>query len=80
MSSLFHTILYQPLFNLLIFFYNIIPFNDIGLAIIALTVIVKVVLFPLSSKSLAASRKLQAVQPKIKEAQEKFKDDNQASE
>lgn len=78
MFELYHTILYQPLLNLLVFFYNIIPGHDIGLAIIALTFLVKLLFFPLTHKSLTAQRKLQAVQPKIKAAQEKYKDDKVA--
>lgn len=75
MSQLFHTILYQPLFNLLVFFYNVIPGQDAGVAIIFLTLLVKVVMFPLTSKSVTAQRKIQEIQPKIKEIQERHKED-----
>src|SRR3989338_6570715 len=49
-SSIFHTLLYQPLYNSLVFLTNIIPGGDIGLAVIALTIIVRFVLLPLSHK------------------------------
>lgn len=75
MISFFQTILYEPLFNALIWLYNVIPGHDFGVAIILLTVIVRCALFPLNSKALRSQRAMQALQPKIKEAQEKHKND-----
>ena len=39
--NIFYTVLYQPLFNLLIWLYNVLPFGDIGFAIIVLTILIK---------------------------------------
>lgn len=75
MISFFHTILYEPLFNALIWLYNIIPGHDFGVAIILLTVIVRLALFPLNNKALKSQKAMQVLQPKIKEAQEKHKND-----
>lgn len=72
MVQIFNLIFYQPLFNLLIFLYNIIPGHDIGLAIIALTIIIKLILYPLSIKSLRSQKALQDVQPKIEELKKKY--------
>ena len=44
-----------------------------ALAIIILTVLIKVVLFPLTQKQMTSMKKMQAIQPKIKEMQEKYK-------
>lgn len=74
-SQFFNVIFYQPLYNLLVFFYNVLPGHDIGLAIIVLTLLIKVVLFPLNRKGLEAQRKLQEMQPRLKEIQEKHKHD-----
>lgn len=74
MGSLYQTLLYQPLFNLLVFFYNFIPGRDIGLAIIALTILIKILLFPISRRSLKQQKALQALQPKLEELKEKYKD------
>ncbi|MDO8435745.1 MAG: YidC/Oxa1 family membrane protein insertase [bacterium] len=65
MHNIFTTIFYQPIFNLLIWLYNVIPGNDIGVAIVALTVIIKVLLYPLSWKSIQSQRALTQLQPKI---------------
>ncbi len=78
MSAFFNEILYRPIFNGLVFLYNIIPGHDLGIAIIALTVLIKVIFLPLSLKTLKSQKKMQEIQPKIKEIQEKFKDDKQA--
>jgi YidC/Oxa1 family membrane protein insertase len=48
-----------------------------GLSIIALTVTVRAILIPLTYKQLKGMRALQALQPQIKEIQEKFKNDKQ---
>lgn len=74
MSNIFNTLLYQPIFNLLIFFYNIIPGHDIGLAIILLTILIRIILWPLSAKSLKSQKSLQSLQPKLEELKRKYKD------
>ncbi len=48
-----------------------------GIAIIILTILLKIVLFPLNTKSAMGSIKMQSLQPKVKELQEKYKDDQQ---
>ncbi|OGN03914.1 MAG: hypothetical protein A2831_02395 [Candidatus Yanofskybacteria bacterium RIFCSPHIGHO2_01_FULL_44_17] len=78
MTFLYHELLFRPLFNLLIFLYNSIPGADFGVAIIVLTIIVRVIFFPLSIKALISQRELNKLQPKIKELQEKHKGNKQA--
>lgn len=72
MASLFQTILYQPLFNALVGLYNVIPGTDIGVAIIALTIIIKVILYPLMNTSIKAQKKLQDMQPRLQELKERY--------
>lgn len=79
---LFTIICYQPLLNLLVFVYNIIPTHDIGIVIIVLTLIIKLVLYLPSIKTIKAQKSLNDLQPKINELKEKYKDnkEKQASE
>lgn len=77
MSAIFDTLLYVPLFNLLVFLYNTAAFGDFGVAIVLLTVAVRLVLSPLSIRALRSQKKLSELQPKIQEIQKKFKDDPQ---
>ncbi|MDP3697905.1 MAG: YidC/Oxa1 family membrane protein insertase [Candidatus Taylorbacteria bacterium] len=78
MMELYNTILYQPLFNAVIFLYNILPGNDFGLAIIALTLAIRLVFFPLTVKTIRSQRALSRINPRMKEIKDKFKNDNQA--
>ncbi len=77
MGDFFNTILIQPIFNLLITLYNVIPGSDIGFAIIALTILIKVALWPLMSKSLRSQKALQVLQPKIEALKEEHGDNKE---
>lgn len=74
---LYETFLYQPLYNALIFLYTVIPGQDIGIAIILLTIFIKLILFPLSSKSLKSQKALQTLQPKLDILRKQHKDDKE---
>lgn len=78
MASLFNEILYRPLFNILVLLYNSIAFEDLGLAIILLTILIRIILFPLFHASLRHQRLAQELQPHIKKIQEKYKDNREA--
>lgn len=75
---MFQTLFYQPILNLLVFLYNIIPGHDIGLVIIALSIVIKAVLYPLSGKALKAQLAMQNLQPKMDEIKETHKDNKEA--
>lgn len=75
MSTIFNVIFYQPILNLLVFLYNITPGHDIGVAIIAMTVIIKLILLPLSKQSIKSQKALQELQPKIDEIKKKYAND-----
>ncbi len=77
MGELFFTLLYQPLYNLLVVLYNLMPWGGAGLAIIALTILVKALLLPITFRSLKAQKELQEIQPKIAELKETYKDDKE---
>lgn len=76
MLAIYHAVLYQPILNLLVGLYDIL-FNDFGLAILALTVIVRGLLWPLSHKALENQKAMLDIQPKIKEIQAKYKDNKE---
>ena len=75
--SAFHTILYQPLFNALILIYQYLPGQDFGIAVIVLTILIRVALYPLMVKSLKSQKALSELQPKIQEIQQKYKDNKE---
>lgn len=77
MGSFFNTILYQPLFNALVFLYNTIAFQDLGVAIILLTVVVRVILYPLFYHSFKNQTLMQKLQPHIQKIQHDHKDNRE---
>lgn len=77
MTNLFHLLLLDPLLKLLIFLYGNITFHDLGAAIILLTIIVRLVLYPLFYKSLRQQHVLKKIQPHIHGIQTKHKDNRE---
>lgn len=75
--DVFNIFLYHPLFNALIFIYNYLPGNDFGLAIIFLTIIIRFLIYPVSIMAINSQKALQKLQPKLKEIQEKYKNDKE---
>lgn len=72
------TILYQPLFNALIFLVWLMPNHSVGLAIIVLTIVLRIILMPSSAKSITAQKQMQELQPEIEKVKEKYKDNREA--
>lgn len=77
MIEFFKIILYQPLLNLMVLFYNIVPGHDLGVAIICLTIVIKLLLSPLSRKGIKAQKSLQEVQPQLEEIKKKYAHDKE---
>ncbi len=77
LTTIFYAVLYRPLFNGLVFLYNIIPGHDFGIAIIILTILIRLLLYPLFQKSIKSQQELSLLQPKIKEVQQKYKNDKE---
>ncbi len=77
LSDLFRIIIKQPLFNLLVFFYVYVTGHDLGFAIILLTILIMLLLWPLQRKAIRAQSVLQVLQPKIKEIEKQYKNDKQ---
>ena len=73
--NFFTTVFYQPIFNLLIFIYDFLSFQDIGLAILVLTIIIKGALWPLSKSSIKSQKALQDLQPQLQDLKKQYKDD-----
>ncbi len=71
----FFSIIARPLFWILKFFHRFL--GNYGLAIILLTIVVRIPFIPLVSKGQKSMKKLQAIQPKMNEIKEKYKKDPQ---
>jgi YidC/Oxa1 family membrane protein insertase len=77
LSLLFNEVIYRPLFNGLIFLYNVLPGHDFGIAIIVLTVVIRIILYPLNQKAIKSQKEMQLIQPKVKEVQQKYKNNKE---
>jgi YidC/Oxa1 family membrane protein insertase len=75
--SLFTLIIVQPIFNLLVLIYNLIPGHNFGLAIIVFTIIVRLLLWPLVKKQLHQAKVMRKVQPELKRIKKAAKGDRQ---
>src|SRR5690606_4052569 len=71
------TIIYEPLYNILVLFIDYIPGHKIGLAIIALTIVVRLFLFPLFQSSLRTQLMMKKLQPEIAKIKEEHKDNKE---
>lgn len=69
MIQFFKIILYNPLLYSLVFLYRYVTFQDLGVAIIILTIIIRIILFPLFFKSFLNQTLLQKLQPLIAKIQ-----------
>lgn len=78
MMEIFNELLFRPLFNVTVFLYNVLPWNDFGLAIIVLTLIIKLIFYPLTRKSLKSQKKMSELNPKLQQLKDKYKDNQKA--
>ena len=73
--QIFNTIFYRPLLNLLILFYFLV--GDFGVAIILLTVLIRILFYPITTKSIKSQKTLEGFQQKVQEIQGKYRDDKE---
>lgn len=74
---MWQTFIYQPLYNALIWLVNVLPGAHFGLAIIALTVIIRLVLFPLSRKTIKNQIAQSKLQPYVQMIKQKVTDNTE---
>lgn len=77
MLAFFKTILYIPIYNLLIFLVGLTHSSDVGLGLIGVTLIIRLAILPLSLSAVRTSRAMKVVEPQLKEIREKYKDDKE---
>ena len=65
MGFIWNEFLIKPILNLMLFLYNVLPAHDLGLAIIVITIIIRLLVLPLSIKASRAQRKLKNLTPQL---------------
>jgi YidC/Oxa1 family membrane protein insertase len=72
-SSLFHAIVYDPIYNGLVFFVGVLPTHDVGIAVVLVTIIVRFILFPLSRTAIKTQIKMKEIAPDVEAIKKKYK-------
>lgn len=75
--NIFDLLIIQPIFNLLVVIYSIVPGSDFGISLIIFTVIVRLAMWPLVKKQLHQTRIQREIQPELKKIKAKAKGDKQ---
>ena len=73
--SFFRTVFYQPIYNFFVLLIELSPSHSLGIAIIVITLIIRVILLVPQQRIMISQGKMQAIQPKVKAIQEKYKND-----
>lgn len=74
---MFTTLIVQPIFNLLVLIYAVLPGHNFGLSIILFTIVIRLLMYPLVKKQLHQVKAMRALQPEIKRIKEKTKGNRQ---
>ncbi len=74
---MFETLIVQPIFNLLVFIYALIPGGNFGVSIVVFTIVVRLLMWPLVRKQLHQTRAMRKLQPEIKKVKKAAKGDRQ---
>ncbi len=72
-NTIWHTFFFDPVYNGLIYFIDVIPGGDVGLAIVFMTILVKLILLPLSLKAARTQRVMRVLDPELKKIKERLK-------
>jgi len=72
---MFTTIIVQPIFNLLVLVYALVPGHNFGLSLIIFTIIIRLLLWPLLRKQLHQAKAMRDLQPEIKRIKKEAKKD-----
>jgi YidC/Oxa1 family membrane protein insertase len=74
---MFTTFIVQPIFNLLVLIYALLPGHNFGLSLIIFTVLIRLLLWPLVKKQLHQAKAMRDLQPEIKRVKQQAKGDRQ---
>lgn len=76
-SFIYKTVFYKPLYNGLVLLLAFIPNINVGVAVILFTIIVRLILFPISQRSVRTQIEMKKIEPEVDEIKNKYKDDKQ---
>ncbi len=71
--SFFDLILVQPIFNILITIYSLVPFHDFGVSLILFTILIRLIMWPLVKKQLHQTKVMRQIQPELVKIRQRAK-------
>jgi YidC/Oxa1 family membrane protein insertase len=74
-THFFQPVFYDPLYNGLIYLISILPSANVGLAVILFTSLIKLILFPLTRKSVITQAKMKRLEPELNAIKKKYEKD-----
>lgn len=77
MGGFFTTYIGQPIFNVLVLIYALLPGHNFGLAVIIFTIVIRLLLWPLLRKQLHQTKKMRKLQPELRRIKKEAKGDRQ---
>ena len=77
MSFIYHTFFFDPLYNTLVILFKILPWADAGVIIIILTILVRLIIFPLSKKAVLTQVRMAAIAPDLAKIKEQYKNNTE---
>lgn len=75
--NIFDVVVVQPIFNLLMAIYALIPGGDFGVSVVLFTIIVRLLLWPLVKKQLHQAKAMRKIQPELTKINKKYKNNPQ---
>ena len=75
--NIFDVVIVQPIFNLLMAIYALIPGGDFGVSVVLFTIIVRLLLWPLVKKQLHQAKAMRKIQPELAKLNKKYKNNPQ---
>lgn len=77
MSYIWHTFFFNPIYNGLVFFIDTVPNGDVGIAIVCITILVKLFLLPLSLNAARTQKVMREIEPQLKDIRERHKNNRE---
>ncbi|MES2216111.1 MAG: YidC/Oxa1 family membrane protein insertase [Patescibacteria group bacterium] len=74
---MYHELIFRPLYNGLVYLMDILPWIDVGIAVVIFTIIIKFILYPLSKSSLLTQVRMKEIEPEVNRLKAQYSADKQ---
>ncbi len=74
---MYHEFIFRPLYNGLVYVMDILPWTDVGIAVVIFTIVIKFILYPLSKSSLLTQVRMKEIEPEVNAIKAQYSKDRQ---